>query len=74
MISHNVTMTTLLLLLSTDAAAVGGDDAESPPEYTWVEVTSRAAFAARDGAGALTHNGKIWLLAAGTRATKRTFR
>ncbi len=35
-----------------------------PPEhtYTWTQVTGAAAFAARDGAGALTFDGKMWLL------------
>lgn len=32
------------------------------PSYRWVNVTSRAAFAPRDGAGALTFQGKMWLL------------
>jgi len=31
-------------------------------EYQWECVTKNAAFAARDGAGALTFNGKMWLL------------
>lgn len=42
------------------AAAVSG--AEEPPAYRWVNVTMQAAFAPRDGAGALTFNGKMWLL------------
>ncbi len=32
------------------------------PEYRWTSVTERAAFAARDGAGALVFEGKMWLL------------
>ena len=32
------------------------------PEYRWIEVTTSAPFAARDGAGALTFKGKMWLL------------
>jgi hypothetical protein len=31
-------------------------------EYEWEEVTSTAAFAGRDGAGALTYNGEMFLL------------
>lgn len=31
-------------------------------EYEWVCVTEQAAFAGRDGAGALTFKGKMWLL------------
>jgi hypothetical protein len=33
-----------------------------PQRYRWVEVTDKLPFAARDGAGALTFNGKLWLL------------
>jgi hypothetical protein len=32
------------------------------PHYRWTRVTDKAAFAARDGAGALTFRGKMWLL------------
>jgi hypothetical protein len=32
------------------------------PLYQWKLVTDQAAFAARDGAGALTFNGKMWLI------------
>ena len=31
-------------------------------DYRWVEVTADAAFAPRDGAGALVHNGKMFLI------------
>jgi hypothetical protein len=31
-------------------------------DYEWVNVTPRAAFAPRDGAGALVFQGKMWLL------------
>jgi hypothetical protein len=30
--------------------------------YRWTEVTKKATFAPRDGAGALTYQGKMWLL------------
>jgi hypothetical protein len=30
--------------------------------YRWVQVTAQAAFAPRDGAGALVHRGRMWLL------------
>jgi len=36
--------------------------AGDPAEYVWTEVTLQAAFAGRDGAGALTFDGKMWLL------------
>jgi len=32
------------------------------PQYAWQNVTNSAAFAGRDGAGALVYNGKMWLL------------
>ncbi len=31
-------------------------------EYTWNQVTTAAAVSERDGAGAATHDGKMWLL------------
>lgn len=36
--------------------------ADSVPQYRWELVTPRAAFAPRDGAGALTFQGRMWLL------------
>lgn len=47
----------LLCLLWTFAAR-----AEDVPAYRWVRVTDRAAFAPRDGAGALAFQGKLWLV------------
>ena len=32
------------------------------PDYRWVKVTLNAAFAPRDGAGALVFRGRMWLL------------
>ena len=32
------------------------------PTYQWTKVTDQAAFAARDGAGALVFNNRMWLL------------
>ncbi len=34
----------------------------APPAYRWVHVTPKAAFAPRDGAGALSFHGRMWLL------------
>ena len=36
--------------------------AGTAPSYRWREVTGRAPFAPRDGAGALVFHGKMWLL------------
>jgi hypothetical protein len=33
-----------------------------PPAYEWVKVTMKAEFAPRDGAGALSFKGRMWLL------------
>ena len=32
------------------------------PEYEWLKINTKADFAPRDGAGALTFRGKMWLL------------
>lgn len=40
--------------------AAAADDAV--PQYEWVEVTAKAPFAPRDGAGALTFGGRMWFL------------
>ncbi len=40
---------------STDANA-------DEPRYEWVNVTNAAAYAPRDGAGALVFKDKMWLL------------
>lgn len=47
---------TAWLLLATSAGRA------EVPEYEWQLVTLKAAFAPRDGAGALTFAGKMWLL------------
>ncbi|HSW46482.1 MAG TPA: galactose oxidase [Phycisphaerae bacterium] len=48
------------------AAMLGSSPASSPsdsgPVYHWRLVTPKAAFAARDGAGALVFNDRMWLL------------
>jgi len=36
--------------------------AEPEPRYEWVQVTAKAAFAPRDGAGALSFNGRMYLI------------
>lgn len=39
-----------------------GREPQKVPEYEWVSVTGKAAFAPRDGAGALVFGGRMWLL------------
>ena len=46
-------LTLVCWLVSLPAVAV---------EYTWTQVTKAAVFSERDGAGAATYNGKMWLL------------
>lgn len=43
------------------------------PDYSWVNVTRRAAFAPRDGAGALVFRGKMWLLGGWNPGDKKYF-
>jgi hypothetical protein len=49
------------ILLSSALLLLAGIVADGA-EYRWVNVNERADFAARDGAGALTHNGRMWLI------------
>lgn len=46
----------------TEKAAPNPVSDEKVPEYEWKCVTDKAAFAARDGAGALVFKGKMWFL------------
>ncbi len=48
-----------LLILVTQRPATAADD---PPQYEWVNVTMNAAFAPRDGAGALSYRGRMWFI------------
>ncbi len=57
--------TLTLFLVGSPAAAilVAGEAArERQVDYQWTNVTLKAAFAPRDGAGALVFQGKMWLL------------
>ena len=47
------TLTLMLLLVSLPGIAA---------EYKWTKVTDAAAFCPRDGAGAATYQGKMWIL------------
>jgi hypothetical protein len=42
--------------------AAGVEDPSQPVAYEWVKITTSAAFAPRDGAGALSYRGRMWLL------------
>ncbi|TWU22880.1 Kelch motif protein [Novipirellula galeiformis] len=55
----------LFLTPLTNAAGSEPQTAASPdakPQYQWVNVTQSAAYAPRDGAGALVFKDKMWLL------------
>jgi hypothetical protein len=54
-------------MLAADAAA------EEAPAYRWVKVTDRAAYAPRDGAGALVYRNKMWLLGGWNPGDKQHF-
>ena len=53
------------------------DSSVSPPpdksSYTWVNVTNDAAYAPRDGGGALVFNEKMWLLGGWNPGDKKHF-
>jgi hypothetical protein len=68
----------LIRLMAEDGKAV-----VSPPfvitasqevkDYRWTSITRKAAFAPRDGAGALTYGGKMWLLGGWNPGDKKHF-
>jgi len=43
------------------------------PEYEWKQVTAKAPFAPRDGAGALTFHGRMWLIGGWNPGEKKLF-
>src|SRR6185312_9722014 len=43
-------------------SALADEDASRPVEYEWTNVTMKAAFVPRDGAGAITYKGRMWFL------------
>ena len=44
------------------SSTVASTQSHGISEYAWVNVTNNAAYAPRDGAGALVYKGKMWLL------------
>lgn len=52
---------TVLTSLSS-STVVAADDPAKPVEYEWQKITMTAAFAPRDGAGALTYKGRMWFI------------
>ncbi len=58
---------------AADAVVSSSRAPEKSPAYVWTRVTDSAAFAARDGAGALVHNGRMWLLGGWNPPDKKNF-
>lgn len=50
------------LLFAERPAERAGTESPSPPRYEWVQVSAKAPFAPRDGAGALTFRGRMFFL------------
>ncbi len=59
--------------VQSEGKTVGGGNALKPPAYRWEKVTMKAAFAPRDGAGALTFQGKMWLIGGWNPRDKKHF-
>lgn len=55
------------------AVAASGLVAAEGQQYKWVNVTMNAPFAPRDGAGALSFHGRMWLLGGWSPKDKRFF-
>ena len=51
-----------ILFLGLTATSFAADDPTKPVDYEWVKITMNAAFAPRDGAGALSYKGRMWFL------------
>jgi hypothetical protein len=58
------------MLLTTPAF---GQAPTEIPEYEWKQVTAKASFAPRDGAGALTFKGRMWLIGGWNRGDVKNF-
>lgn len=61
------------ILLLTISAALVAPCLSAEPQYEWQQVTPKAAFAPRDGAGALTFQGKMWFLGGWNPGDKKFF-
>jgi hypothetical protein len=61
------------LVVSTIAGTARAADRSAAPGYEWVLVSRKAEFAARDGAGALSFRGRMWLLGGWNPGDKKYF-
>lgn len=62
----------LAVLVVVGSVAIANGQ-EAVPKYHWEKVTLNAAFAPRDGAGALTYKGKMWLIGGWNPGDKKFF-
>lgn len=61
--SHRIWLCFVLLFGAAVCGSVrAGEPLDERPEYEWELVTMQAAFAPRDGAGALSYDGRMWLI------------
>ncbi len=58
LIRRMTVLATVLIALVVDRSP----DARAELSYEWVNITMTAAFAPRDGAGALSYRGRMWFL------------
>jgi hypothetical protein len=68
--THRSSLLVVLCAASFISAAAA---AEEVPAYRWVKVTDRAAYAPRDGAGALVFRDKMWLIGGWNPGDKQHF-
>jgi hypothetical protein len=62
-----------LLLAAPLSRSSTGQQAPPAPEFEWISVQPRAAFAARDGAGAVVFRDRMWLLGGWNPGDKQHF-
>ena len=58
---------------SLKAPLAGASGVSDRPPYRWIQVTAKAPFAPRDGAGALVFAGRMWLLGGWNPHDKKAF-
>lgn len=59
--------------LAVLAMLIGSHVHAEDPRYVWKQITDKAAFAPRDGAGALTFQGKLWFIGGWNPSDKKFF-
>jgi hypothetical protein len=74
MLTHRVFIGTIAALAIFAASPLMSRvAAQDVPQYRWSKVTDRAAYAPRDGAGALVFQNKMWLLGGWNPSDKKHF-